>query len=231
MVAFSDASTGGAATQWNWDFGDGNVSYAQNPSNTYTTPGTYTVTFDATNACGSSQTTTTITVTPPVTPTCDLIADFTAQPNPATEGDAVAFTSSVQGGISPYTYTWEFERDDGTGAFDTAGTQATASHTYQNASPTGAQGWEVRLTVKDSSSPECLTQITRFVLVRPKLCQVPNFTNDWTDTVQTRWTAAGFTTNVDFDPRRPPEYRVRSQTQKQAERLPCKTTQIRVSNP
>ncbi|HEX9793612.1 MAG TPA: S8 family serine peptidase [Planctomycetota bacterium] len=54
-VAFTDTSTGGAATSWSWSFGDGNTSTSQNPGNTYTTAGTYTVSLTATNATGSDQ--------------------------------------------------------------------------------------------------------------------------------------------------------------------------------
>jgi PKD repeat protein len=55
-VAFTDTSAG-YPTSWLWDFGDGTTSTGQNPSHTYSTPGTYTVTLTATNAYGSSQTT------------------------------------------------------------------------------------------------------------------------------------------------------------------------------
>ncbi|UCD63990.1 MAG: PKD domain-containing protein [Candidatus Zixiibacteriota bacterium] len=52
-VDFTDQSTGNP-TSWNWDFGDGVGSSAeQNPSYTYNGPGTYTVTLTAANACGS----------------------------------------------------------------------------------------------------------------------------------------------------------------------------------
>lgn len=51
-VTFTDLTTNGA-TSWAWNFGDGNTSTLQNPSNTYTTNGTYTVTLTATNAFGS----------------------------------------------------------------------------------------------------------------------------------------------------------------------------------
>jgi PKD repeat protein len=44
-VQFTDASTDpdGTVVAWGWDFGDGNVSSAQNPNHTYTAPGSYTV--------------------------------------------------------------------------------------------------------------------------------------------------------------------------------------------
>jgi len=53
LVAFSDESSG-EPVSWSWDFGDGSAgSTAQNPSHTYTEPGTYTVKLTVTNANGS----------------------------------------------------------------------------------------------------------------------------------------------------------------------------------
>jgi PKD repeat protein len=55
-VQFTDTSTG-PPTSWAWDFGDGSTSTSQNPSHTYTTAGTYTVTLTAANAAGSNTVT------------------------------------------------------------------------------------------------------------------------------------------------------------------------------
>jgi len=52
LISFSDLSTNGP-TGWSWDFGDGNVSSLQNPSNVYALNGTYTVQLIATNSFGS----------------------------------------------------------------------------------------------------------------------------------------------------------------------------------
>jgi len=41
-VQFTDNSSGNYST-WNWNFGDENTSYEQNPTHTYNTPGLYTV--------------------------------------------------------------------------------------------------------------------------------------------------------------------------------------------
>ena len=46
-VQFTDLSTGDPAS-WNWSFGDGGASTAQNPTHTYTTPGAYDVRLTAT---------------------------------------------------------------------------------------------------------------------------------------------------------------------------------------
>lgn len=51
-VIFTDESTG-SITFWEWDFGDGLTSTTQNPSHTYTDPGTYTVTLTVTGPEGS----------------------------------------------------------------------------------------------------------------------------------------------------------------------------------
>ncbi len=66
-VNFTDLSTG-TPTTWAWSFGDGNTSAAQNPSNTYVNPGTYSVTLVATGAGGSDSETKTgyITVIGPL---------------------------------------------------------------------------------------------------------------------------------------------------------------------
>lgn len=51
-VQFQDLSTG-PPESWNWDFGDGGTSTAQNPTHTYETDGVYDVTLECTNELGS----------------------------------------------------------------------------------------------------------------------------------------------------------------------------------
>lgn len=67
-VAFTDQSTG-SPTAWSWDFGDGAVSTAQNPTHTYTAAGTYTVSLSVSNDLGSDGVTKLdyVTVTEPGT--------------------------------------------------------------------------------------------------------------------------------------------------------------------
>ncbi|WP_197061983.1 PKD domain-containing protein [Sinomonas humi] len=60
-VAFTDTSTG-SPTSWAWDFGDGGTSASQNPSHTYSAPGTYTAKLTATNGAGSSSASSNIVV-------------------------------------------------------------------------------------------------------------------------------------------------------------------------
>ncbi len=54
-VTFTNSSTGTAPLTYSWAFGDGGTSTATSPVYTYTTPGTYSVTLTATNACGTDQ--------------------------------------------------------------------------------------------------------------------------------------------------------------------------------
>jgi PKD repeat protein len=64
-VQFNDTSTG-IPTSWSWTFGDGATSTQKNPSHLYTVAGTYTAKLTVTNFVGSTSSTTTITVKPPV---------------------------------------------------------------------------------------------------------------------------------------------------------------------
>lgn len=63
--AFNDTSTNGP-TSWNWSFGDGSYSASQNPTHTYVNDGTYTVNFTATNYLGSVKTSSTVSISRPL---------------------------------------------------------------------------------------------------------------------------------------------------------------------
>lgn len=95
-VDFHDQSTG-YPIAWNWDFGDGATSAAQNPSHTYAMSGTYTVCLTVTNAFGQGQ------------PFCQILSvpiaivpafGFNAV------GLAVEFADQSQG--SPNSWIWDF---------------------------------------------------------------------------------------------------------------------------
>ncbi|MDZ4235385.1 MAG: PKD domain-containing protein, partial [Dietzia sp.] len=61
-VTFTDTSSG-IPTTWFWNFGDGTTSTQQNPTKTYTVPGTYTVQLTASNSLGSHTVTHTALIT------------------------------------------------------------------------------------------------------------------------------------------------------------------------
>ncbi len=73
-VAFTDTSTG-TPTTWSWTFGDGGTSTVQNPTHTYATAGTFTVTLSAGNAGGAATTSKAITVSSAATAAAFPIVD------------------------------------------------------------------------------------------------------------------------------------------------------------
>ena len=62
VVDFTNTSSA-SFTSFLWDFGDGNTSTSENPSNTYSSAGTYVVTLTATSSLGSVSFSDTVTVT------------------------------------------------------------------------------------------------------------------------------------------------------------------------
>jgi PKD repeat protein len=90
-VNFTDQSTSGTSpiTAWEWDLGDGNMSSDQNPSHTYSSAGTYSVTLAVTSASGSDMRTRTNFITaadPTLSPT------IITSTSPSVGEDSVAVT-------------------------------------------------------------------------------------------------------------------------------------------
>lgn len=114
-VSFSNASTP-APVSSSWDFGDGTPGTTQqNPSHTYTTAGTYTVTLISTSATCTSTTTSSITIGANFTPV------FTATPTIGCKALTVQFTDQT----TPALTQWAWNFGDG----GTSNTQ-NPSHTY-----------------------------------------------------------------------------------------------------
>jgi PKD repeat protein len=91
-VSFTDVSTGGA-TNWSWNFGDGTTATQQNPTHTYRTAGTYSVSLTVKNATGSATASKTNYIVATVPP-----PDFTITASPSS-------AAVVAGGIVRYTVT------------------------------------------------------------------------------------------------------------------------------
>lgn len=103
MATFTDASSSavGSITSWQWDFGDGNTSSLQNPSNNYADPGNYdvTLTVSANNCSNIATQTISIYDLPVALATADSVC----------EGNATAFTdaSTIASG-SIANWSWDF---------------------------------------------------------------------------------------------------------------------------
>ena len=115
-VTFSDLSSG-TPTAWNWSFPGGTpaTSTDQNPTITYSTAGTYTVTLEAIDPNGANSITQTSYITVQDVP----VSDYTFVVN----GSEVTFTNATSGAVS---YSWNF----GDGTFST---DVNPTHTYTDA--------------------------------------------------------------------------------------------------
>ncbi|MDW7733589.1 MAG: PKD domain-containing protein, partial [Methanolobus sp.] len=115
-VTFTDQSTN-SPTSWSWDFGDGNTSTSQNPTHTYASVGTYTVSLNATNVGGSNVSSQTSYITVAIAPVSGFTADVTSGAVPL----AVSFTDLSTN--TPTSWSWDF--GDGN-----TSTDQNPTHTY-----------------------------------------------------------------------------------------------------
>ncbi|MCB9504478.1 MAG: PKD domain-containing protein, partial [Deferribacteres bacterium] len=108
-VNFTDQSTG-SVTSWNWSFGDGSTSTAQNPTHTYAADGNYTVSLISTSATCSDGVTKTNYIsisTPNQAPTAIINSPANGQNFAA--GQTISFSgaaSDVDGTVAVSTYRW-----------------------------------------------------------------------------------------------------------------------------
>jgi len=98
-VVFTDYSEN--AVTWSWNFGDGSVSNAQNPTHIYSQVGTYDATLKVTNEYGQNNMTLQITVTPQAP-----AASFTYASKNGQKPTEITFTDTSTN--SPTSWSWSF---------------------------------------------------------------------------------------------------------------------------
>lgn len=135
-VWFVPATTGPQYT-YQWNFGDGNISYDSSPTHVYSSNGTYSVYLviqDTVSGC-------TDILTVPITINCGASCNVAGAWTWLTDslGCEATFVSTAFGGTAPYSYFWDF--GDGSNS-----TQANPTHAY---SPLGP--WDVCLTISDAN--------------------------------------------------------------------------------
>ncbi|MCL7413639.1 MAG: PKD domain-containing protein, partial [ANME-2 cluster archaeon] len=126
----------GSIDSYTWDFGDSQAGSGINPNHTYIQNGSYTVTLTVTDNNGAkAQDTAQVTVD------TGLMAEATG-PYSATVGVSISFNGSASGGTAPYSYSWDFDNNDG---INTDANGATPTHTFNNLGT-----YTVTLNVSDS---------------------------------------------------------------------------------
>jgi len=108
-VNFTDTTTGGTGTNWDWAFGDGGTSTVQDPSYTYETAGTYsvemTITVDSTDHHVNKSNY--ITVSAPAGPASSLLLHFD-NPNGFVDSSTNALTITTSSSSATTTSTPKF---------------------------------------------------------------------------------------------------------------------------
>ena len=185
---FTDITTGGGTiTDWSWDFGNGNTSTNQNPSETYASSGVFNVELTVIDANGCTNT---------EINTVEVLELPTAQFS-ATEvcfGNSTSFTDESNAATSSSITNWDWDFDNGTSSTD-------QNPSINYASP---GNYNVDLTVTDANG--CADQVTNqvTVLTLPSVSFTVNEVCEGEETVFTNNTSSPsgsplITFNWDFD--------------------------------
>jgi gliding motility-associated-like protein len=155
-IQFNDLSiTDDVIVNWDWDFGDGSSSSVENPTHTYFTEGTYTITLTVTTELGCTDSITLEIDIVGSSISVDFIADFTEGCEPI----YVQFDNTGETGVS---CTWDF----GDGTF--ASSCGSVSHTYFTPGV-----YDVSLTVTNASG--CVGTLVRNSYIDVFVVPVANF--------------------------------------------------------
>lgn len=156
-VSFTSTSTG-YPDMWIWDFGDGEVSYIENPVHVYNTKGTYNVSLKVMNDNGlySEEKVDYISVLTSITPN----ANFTAESSSVTKPIIMNFTDHSTN--NPMKWYWDFGDDANS-------TEQNPSHVFPIAG-----NYTVMLWVKNSVGEDTTFRL----LTIPEITNLPsaNFT-------------------------------------------------------
>lgn len=196
-VQFTDKS-GNNPFAWFWNFGDGQVSGAQNPSHTYTTAGNYTVSLTTQNSVGTTTKTMVVSVVSLSAP----VTNFTFSPATGQSPLTVQFTDTSSN--APTSWSWTFTDD-----FSTS-TLQNPVHTFNSAgtfgvllSATNAAGaGQLKLQTITVTSAPVITPVADFEAT-PSTGAAPlavQFTDKSTNANQWLWNFGDTTTATTQNP-------------------------------
>ena len=178
------------------------------PPMTYTVPEVpITRQLTVSNGVTPNTATKTITITTPPGPVADFTLDLSSPTAPST----VTFTNTSTGTTDPW-------------AVEVRRWQPTSIRPRTRRRRSYHAGtWTVELTVDNAlgilDDHQDLHDPSRRSRSAP--CRTSRTCRQTSPTIQSSWTAAGFTTTVIFNPSRPPEYKIKKQYAKPGARSPC----------
>ncbi|MFK7808980.1 MAG: PKD domain-containing protein, partial [Saprospiraceae bacterium] len=187
-VDFTNTSSG--ATNYAWDFGDGNSSDMENPTHIYDEDGTYTVVLTVTNDCGTSEISETVVIA--TSPTANFSMDTNSGCGPLT----VNF--SDESSNNTVTWAWEF----------TGGTPATSSEQNPVVVYDTPGNYDVTLVVTNAQGMDTEVQTNSVVVEAAPTAAFSasgadltiDFTNTSTSADTYSWTFGDGGTSMESDP-------------------------------
>jgi gliding motility-associated-like protein len=149
----ASSANAGALTRWNWLFGDGGVSIIQNPSHTYSSANTYTISLNVETNKGCKSSVVTRQLTANYLPAPDF-----GMPEVCLTDPFAQFTDSsriADNSASQFTYVWNFGDPYSNAGNPNSSTLKNPQHKYMKDSI-----YSVRLTVisKDGCSKDTVKQ-------------------------------------------------------------------------
>lgn len=152
VVDFTDATTGGIPISWDYDFGDGGSSTAQNPRYTFTKAGTFKVELTVYDGSVYSKYSVFIIVRK------NPAANFSSNKSAYCPGEVVQFTNTtVPGDTTVKTTAWDF------GDGNVVNSNSNVTKSYLNSG-----NYTVKMTVRDNFNCASTISKNQFITVNPK---------------------------------------------------------------